>query len=133
MTGRGRRRECFLPDWAIVAGIVTQIPKCGVPLPVFVRSTDEDRVFSCRDVDQAGGGMKRHGVPVVSATGGWGDKYGLPAIVSARRFVRTPGFRIDTCGPGNAIDERFCGDELAGLAIEHIEETVLRGLHYDLA
>src|ERR1019366_2426067 len=133
MAGHGRRSECFFPDWSIVGGILTAIPNCGVRLPVFVRSSEEDRVFSCRDVDQASGGIKRHGVPVVSTTGRWGYKYGLPAIVSARRFLWAPSFRIDTRGPSDAIDERFCGDELAGLAIEHVEESVLRGLHNDLA
>jgi hypothetical protein len=133
MAGHGRRSECFLRDWSIVGGILTAIPKRGVRLPVFVRGTEEDRVFSCRDVDQASGRMKRHGVPVMSATRRWRNKYGLQTIVSARRFLRAPCSRIDTRGPSDAIDERFCRDELAGLAIKHIEETILRGLHDDSA
>src|ERR1041384_2531375 len=133
MAGHGRRGECFFSDWSIVGGILTAIPKRGVRLPVLVWSSNEDRIFSRRNVDQASGGMKRHGVPVVSTAGRRGYQYGLPAIVSARRFLWSPGFRIDTGGPSDAIDERFCGDELAGLAIEHVEEPVLRSLHDDLA
>src|SRR5271165_629939 len=133
MAGHWRRSEGFLSDWSIVGGILTAIPKRGVRLPVFVRGTEEDRVLSCRDVDQASGGMKRHRVPVMSATRRWGNKYGLPAIVSARRFLWAPSFRIDPRGPSDAIDERFCGDELAGLAIKHVEETILRGFHDDFA
>src|SRR5579871_3520057 len=133
MAGHGRRSERFLPYWSLVGGILTAIPKCGVRLPVLVRSTDEDRVFSRRDIDQASRGTKRHGVPVVSTTGRRGYKYRLPAIVSARRFLRPPSFGIDTRRPTDALHERFCGDEMAGLAIEHVKESVLRGLHDDLA
>src|SRR5579871_1430021 len=77
--------------------------------------------------------MKRHGVPVVSTTGGGGYKHGLPAIIGARRFLWSPSFGIDTGGPGDTLHERSCGDKLAGSTIEHIEETVFRGLHNDLA
>ncbi len=33
----------------------------------------------------------------------------------------------------NSVDEGFSGNKLAGLAVEHVEESVLRRLHDDLA
>src|SRR5438105_12551238 len=77
--------------------------------------------------------MKGHGIPVMCSTGPWRNKHGLPAVAGAGRFLRASRFWIHAGCPSDSVDERFCGEELAVLAIEYVEESVLRGLHDDLA
>src|SRR6516165_1665339 len=77
--------------------------------------------------------MKRHGIPVMCSAWRWGYEHGIPALVGARRFLWTPSPRINSRSPGDPVDERFRRDELSSLAIQHIEESVLRRLHDDLA
>src|SRR5215471_1884214 len=41
------------------------------------------------------------------------------------KFDWTPGFGVHPAGPSDAAYESCCGKELAGLAVEHVEEAVL--------
>src|SRR5271156_2648966 len=100
---------------------------------MLVWSVQRGGALSCRHVDQAGGGMKRHGIPVMSATRCGGNKDRLQAVIRGWRFDRPSVPGIDSAGPGDTPDELLRGKELAGLAIEHVEKSVLRRLHDDLA
>src|ERR1700691_2360461 len=100
---------------------------------MLVWSVQCGRTLSCRHVDQAGGGMKRHGIPVMSAARRGGNKDRLQAVIRGWRFDGPSVLGVDSAGPGNTPDELFRGKELAGLAIEHVEKSVLRRLHDDLA
>src|ERR1700691_2719547 len=87
----------------------------------------------CWQVNETCGGIECHGIPVVRTAGRWRDKYRVKPVIRGcgLDWPSAPG--IDSGGPGNSIDKRFRGKELAGLAIDHVEESVLRRLHDDLA
>ena len=64
-------------------------------------------------------------------SGGFG-RYELCACVDdAGEFDGAAGLRVDSAGPGDSTDKRRCGEELAGPAVEHIEEAVLVCLQDD--
>src|ERR1700733_8277768 len=87
----------------------------------------------CRQVNETGGGIECHGIPVMRTTGRGGDKYRVKPVIRGRGFDRPSAPGIDSGGPVNSVDKRFRGKEPAGLAIEYVEESVLRRLHDDLA
>ena len=67
------------------------------------------------------------------ATGRWGNKHRVKPVIRGFGLYGPSRLGIDSGGPGNAVNEGFRGKELASLAIEHVEESVLRRLHDHLA
>ena len=71
-------------------------------------------------------------MPVVAADRSRPD-LGLAGLVTDVRLLdRSPGLQIDALGP---VDARrlLGGDQLAGLAVEHVEEAVGRRVQQHLA
>ena len=66
------------------------------------------------------------------AAGRRGNKHRVEPIVRGCGLDRASAPGINSSGPGDSVDKGFCGNKLAGLAIEHVEESVLRRLHDDL-
>src|ERR1700722_4286274 len=62
-----------------------------------------------------------------------GNQYRVEAMICSWRFDRPSALWIHPSGPSNPVDELFRGKELAVLAIEHVEESILRRLHDHLA
>ncbi len=62
-----------------------------------------------------------------------GNEDWIQAVVRGERFDRTSALGIDSGGPSDFVDKGFCRNELAGLTVESVEESVLRRLHDDLA
>src|SRR6202044_1231632 len=86
----------------------------------------------CRQVNETGGGIECHGIPVMSAPGRGGDKYRVKPVIRGCGLDWPSALGINSGGPVDSVDKRFRGKELAGLAIDHVEESVLRRLHDDL-
>jgi hypothetical protein len=49
----------------------------------------------------------------------------LQSFISGRQVYGPSRFSVDRARPGDASDKRLCGDKLAGLAIEDVEESIL--------
>ena len=60
------------------------------------------------------------------------NRDGVCAVVRFGIDDGPAGLRIDALGPSD-LRERLAGDELAGDAVDHVEEAVLVGLHDDFA
>ena len=90
------------------------------------RSLREARAdLHVRDVDEPGARAERHVLPVVRADRARPDHEIAGLIANVRRFDRPSRGEIDALGPRH-LAGLLRGDELAGLAIEHIEEAVRR-------
>ena len=76
--------------------------------------------------------MERHRMPAMRAVGTGREARALGAVVRFRRLDRAARLRIDAGRPRHG-GERLRRDELAGRAIDHVEEAVLRRLHQHLA
>src|SRR5262249_33665079 len=87
-----------------------------------------------RDVHESRGWAGGHRLPVVAAEGAGGDERGLSrgAVASLRLLDRTSALWVEAIRPTD-VHVRRPRDELASGAIEHVEESVLRRLHEDLA
>src|SRR5437660_6511677 len=87
-----------------------------------------------RDVNESRGGAVGHRLPVVAAERAGGDERGLSggAVAGLWLLDRTSALWIEAIRPRD-VHVRCPRDELAGGAIEHVEEPVLRRLHEDLA
>ena len=107
------------------------IAACGFEIMVDVKY---QRAFHCRNIDQTGVWVERHGLPIVTAEWTRQNPFGLIALGPITRVVfnRTTGFHIDMRRP---IDRhiRIGTQQFAGFAIQHIKEAVFRRLHDDLA
>ena len=85
-----------------------------------------------RDIDQALLRVERHGMPVVGAQGPRQGHGGGVLVACALDLDGSAGLQVDALGPG----DRGVGvgrDQLPGGPVDHVEETVLRGLHQHLA
>ena len=85
-----------------------------------------------REIDEPGRRIECDRIPVVTAARIGRDDHRLEPVVRGRRFDGTSGLRIESLGPRDPADERSARDELAGLTIENVEESVLRRLHGDV-
>ncbi len=103
-----------------------------IVLPFLVRHMYHLRANPRGDVDKAGGWMERHRIPVVGPVR-LGRQELRVCIGYAGEFDRATGLRVDSVGPGDPCNERRGGEELAGLAVEHVEEAVFVRLKDDFA
>ena len=71
-------------------------------------------------------------MPVVAAGGGGRDEARLLVVVALRGLHRPPGLEVDVARPGDG-HVGLGRDELSGLAVEDVEEAVLRGVQQRLA
>ena len=85
-----------------------------------------------RNVDETSARAERHRLPVVSAERTRTNVGALVPIRRAGHFDGAPGLQVDMRRPVH-FDLRIGGEQLAGGAIEHVEESVLRRLHDHLA
>ena len=83
-------------------------------------------------IHEPGLGTERHRVPVVTAERSGEHELRLLEIVALLGLDRTPARLVDARRPGDG-DVGLGGDQLAGRAVEHVEEAVLRRLHQHLA
>ena len=87
-----------------------------------------------RDVDKARVGAERHRVPVVRTERTRDLQRRLSRFITRiRRLDRTAGLEIDMRRPVDVVLIFVGRDQLARLAVDDIEEAVLRRLHDDLA
>ncbi len=84
------------------------------------------------DVHEAGTRVERHRLPVVGAERRRDDHAGLAVVIRFGRLDGPAGREVDVACPGDGrvLVRR---DELPRLAVEHVEEAVLRRLHQHLA
>ena len=108
-------------------------PARGIGLPIGLGCVEHPRLEG-RDVDEVLAGVERHRVPVVATQRARHHQRGLAGLVDAGLGVldRATRLRIDPGGPVDA-DIGLGADELARLAVDHIEEAVLGRLHQHLA
>ena len=92
---------------------------------------DHHALLARGDVGEPGRGTERHRLPVVRA-GLRGEHDRRLVLVDAPRARDRTAARVDRARPVHE-HERLGRDELAGLAVEHVEEAVLRRLHDHLA
>ena len=85
-----------------------------------------------RDVDQPGARTERHRLPVVAAERTRTDVGALVLVVRAGNLHGPSGLQVDVRRPVHR-HIRIGGQQLAGGAIQHVEEPVLRRLHDHLA
>ncbi len=69
----------------------------------------------------------------MSPIGAWRNQHWFQSLVGGWRLYGPSRFIVDLTGPSDAVNKRLCGNKLAGLAIEHVKEAVLRRLHDDFA
>ena len=129
----GGRAVVTSQEWPLVGDILTAVPIGGVLDPSLVWRMQRVGALSCWQVNQTRGGIEGHGIPVMRATGRGGNKYRVKPVIGGCGLDRPSAPRIDSGGPGNLFHERLRGKEPAGIAIEDVEEAVLRRLHDDLA
>src|SRR5690606_7141154 len=84
------------------------------------------------DVDEPGAGVVRHRMPAVRAVRTGREALSLRPVAGFRRLDGPAGDGIQTSRP-RYVDEGLAGDELARLAIDDVEEPVLRRLQQHLA
>ncbi len=83
-------------------------------------------------IDEARDRAVRHRVPVVRARRRGRHQYGFEVVASGRVDHRPAGAQIDVARP--VVRRELRGrEQLARDAVEHVEESVLRRLHDDLA
>src|SRR5215467_3188755 len=128
-------RSCqrFFQQRALVARIVSHVPRRRIKFPAWTGGVHVDCSFLGRHVNESKRWVKGHGVPVVRSARVGRNEHGMQTVVPCCRLDRAAALRIDSRSPGNPIDKRICRNELASFPIQHIEETILRGLHNDLA
>ncbi len=80
------------------------------------------------NVDQVSLSAVGHGIPRVTAGPGRIHVLGRGIPIGLRGHNRPSGLHVDVGGPVH-VGIVLGGEQFAGLAIEHIEEAVLRGLH----
>ncbi|VWX53316.1 hypothetical protein NOVOSPHI9U_460007 [Novosphingobium sp. 9U] len=85
-----------------------------------------------RDVDEAGLGAEGHALPVVPAELPRPDRRIAMLVADACVLDRAAGLQVDAACPGH-LAELLGRDGPAGLAVDHIEESVRRRLHQHLA
>ena len=87
-----------------------------------------------RDIDEPRAGIEGHRLPVVSAerTRQQLDAFTRFVVAALGFFDRSTAGCIDAAGPGDR-GERVCRDQMTGLPIEHVKETVLVRLDQHLA
>ncbi len=83
----------------VVGDVLTTVPVVGVGDPTFVWYVQRERPLSRRQINQARGGIERHGIPVVCAAGGRGNKHRVEPVVRGRGLDRAPAPWIDSGGP----------------------------------
>ena len=81
-----------------------------------------------RDVDETRLGVERHRLPVVAAERARPNLHAFLFVAGAVDVDRPAGLHVDPFGPGHG-HVALGRQKLAGLAVEHVEEAVLRRLH----
>ena len=94
-------------------------------LRVYATIIEKTRHLERRDVHQSGLRVERHRLPIVHPHGRRPDQRRCVFITGARHLDRPPGGEVDALRPSDLAE--FLGRQhLAGLAVDHIEESVLR-------
>src|SRR6266851_6225276 len=91
-------------EGAVVGVVLTTVPVVGVGDPTFVWYVQRKRALSRRQINQSGGGIERHRIPVVCSARGWGNKYRVKPVVRGCGLDRASGPRIDSGGPGDSFN-----------------------------